>query len=94
MHKVHQIDRDAAADMQRYRAHNKPTGAEEAMRVGLVDDNHTVQAFAAYRIALAECILTDPNIATALQARMCCNGVDCGCHGATVEQYLRYILTE
>lgn len=44
--KVDQDVREAAADMQRWRSHDKPTEAETAMRDGSLDDNHTVQAFA------------------------------------------------
>lgn len=92
MHKVQQIDRDAACELL---TKNAPTSTLPGIvAVGEYDSHDAVQAFAAYRLALAECILTDPNIATALQSRMCCNGVHCGCQGATVEQYLRYQLIE
>lgn len=92
MHRVQQIDRDAACEL--LSKHALSSTLPGMIAVGEYDSHDAVQAFAAYRLALAEAIFNDPNIATALQARMCCNGVDCGCHGATVEQYLRYILTE
>ena len=37
---------------------------------------------------------TDSNVDRALSARMCCNGQDCGCYGATVGEYLAYLLRE
>lgn len=92
MIKVHQIDRDAAMAPNVSRGYTQRT-RDKVLR-GDKDEDELVQAIAAYRIALVNSILTDPNIATALQSRMCCNGVHCGCHGATVEQYLRYQLIE
>lgn len=81
MQQVQQIDRDAAATaMLRVRGYS----------VKIKDTHFMVQAFAEYRVALATTVLTDPNISAALNTSMCCNGVHCGCQGATVEQYLRY----
>lgn len=51
---VTQADRDRAADMQHWRANDKPTEAERHMRDGLLDDNYTVQAFAAHRLETIE----------------------------------------
>jgi len=34
----------------------------------------------------------DSAVTEAMGQRLCCSGQDCGCHGATVEQYLERII--
>ena len=34
----------------------------------------------------------DSAVTEAMGQRLCCNGQDCGCHGATVEQYLEHLI--
>lgn len=34
----------------------------------------------------------DSAVTEALGQRLCCNGQDCGCHGATVEEYLEHLI--
>ena len=34
----------------------------------------------------------DSAVTEAMGQRLCCSGQDCGCHGATVEQYLEHII--
>lgn len=80
---MQQIDRDAAAD-HHDRFCDKYSEPRGECTCGVE------QSFAEYRVALATSVLTDPNISAALNTSMCCNGVDCGCQGATVEQYLRF----
>lgn len=46
---VTHADREAAAAMQRWRAHDKKTGAEDAIREGLMDHLYDVKAFARHR---------------------------------------------
>lgn len=43
--------------------------------------------------AIVQSLHGDSNIDFALNQRICCNGVDCGCQGATVGSYLEYQLT-
>lgn len=49
---VAQADREAAAEMQRWRNHDRPSMAEDALRDGLLDGNYNVQAFARHREAV------------------------------------------
>lgn len=79
MTQVQQIDRDAACDYLRSQGRD------------VEHDSHAiVQLLAGYRTTLANIILTDWNLQRAMAANMCCNGVDCGCQGATVGDYLKY----
>lgn len=88
---VQQIDRDAACEYLKAFDRHVEAGI---VVIGEHDSHAIVQLLVKQRVALAQCILTDSNIAAALQARMCCNGVECCCQGATVEQYLQYQLLE
>lgn len=39
-------------------------------------------------------LTNDCNLKNAMNSQICCGGIDCGCYGATVEDYLRYIMAE
>lgn len=87
MQQVQQIDRDAACEYLKKQGRHVEAGM---VSIGEHDSHAIVQLLAEYRVATATTVLTDPNISAALNTSICCNGVDCGCQGATVEQYLRY----
>jgi len=48
------------------------------------EQQETVREFAAQLIA-------DSNLSRFMESRICCNGVDCGCMGATVQSYIEWV---
>ena len=60
----------------------------------MTHDDETLALIAAAYEAAAQTVADngDPAATQALGTQLCCNGVDCGCHGATVEEYLLHLI--
>ena len=84
---VTQRAREAAADMQRWRAHDKATAAEDAMSGGLLDDNYTVQAFASFERDILATRTTDPTPVAKVRVKH-------GGYGMELATYVAYGLPE